>query len=180
VFALVLAAGQADVPNHTYNPTTRNERVVTGLPDAVQLAYKLFVIRDIPHLTWVLAIILQPPVRRRSNYKMNAIRGQEIDMPRVAIVEVVRSRNLRQPGLNCSYRLGILRDTRQVRLVVGDSPDLRGQPVGWVKNLRLGRFGGFPSSRRDRHIHNITSCRVSSSLPITNFASLRCTRKEKP
>jgi len=64
VLTVVLPAGQAHVPDHTYHPTTWHKGVITGLPDVVQLAKKLFVIRNVAHLIRVIAVVLQRPVRR--------------------------------------------------------------------------------------------------------------------
>ena len=58
MFALVLAAGQAHVAHNTYKPPAKDEGVVAGLPNTVELSKKRFVIRDIAHLIWVIAVIL--------------------------------------------------------------------------------------------------------------------------
>ncbi|OGI58531.1 MAG: hypothetical protein A2809_01575 [Candidatus Muproteobacteria bacterium RIFCSPHIGHO2_01_FULL_61_200] len=88
----------------------------------------------------MFAVILERPVGWRGNYQVNAIGRQEINLPRIMVVQIVRRGNLGKPGLDSGNCLGILGDSWQIRLVVGDFADFGRDPIGGIKCFRLRSF----------------------------------------
>lgn len=141
VLAVVLAAGEADIAHNANQPATRYEGIKAALPDTVEFYQELLIVRDIAHLIRMLAVVLQRPVRRGRHDQMHGVGCEKVDVAGIVAVEVVPGWNLRQPILDGGDRLRILRNPRQVGLVVGDFPDFRGKPIGGVKYLGRGGLG---------------------------------------
>lgn len=141
VLAAVFAPGEAHIPHHTNQPAAGYKGVVAALPHTVEFSKKLLIIRDVAHLIRMLAVVLQRPVRRGRHDQMNAVGRKKVDVPGIVAVELVPGWNLRQPVLDRGDRFWILRNPRQVSLMVGDFPDFRGEPIRRVKDLGLGGPG---------------------------------------
>jgi hypothetical protein len=61
----MLAAGQANIPDDTYEPAAGNQQAKAMLPYLFELIVEGVIIFDEPELALAVGILLERPVRRR-------------------------------------------------------------------------------------------------------------------
>jgi hypothetical protein len=133
VFALVLAPGKANVPNHANKATSWDKSMEAGSPNLVQLVQEGLVVSYVTHLPLAHVVAFQSPVGRRGNNKMDTFRAQKLNTSRVSSMKVVLCRKLLQ---FCFYRRDdprVLGDSREIGLMIGYRTDLLEEEFGWIE-----------------------------------------------
>lgn len=85
----IASARQADIANHTDQPSSRNKHSQTFAPNITQGKEKLFVIRDVTELVRIGLILLQCSIGRRCEHKVNRFILDEGQIASVSVDEVM-------------------------------------------------------------------------------------------
>jgi hypothetical protein len=81
------APRNANVADDTNQPPAGHKNSKNMNPHFLELGEKILIIRDVPHLVGIIVVLLEVPIRRGGDYKMNRFIGDERNIPRVTVDE---------------------------------------------------------------------------------------------
>src|SRR3972149_4167817 len=137
--AIILSSRQANISHHANQAPAGDQSSKTVGPDPVKFLKELIVIFDMTELRFRVSIFLQRPVGRRSQYQVNALRLEVGHLPSVAQEQAMRGRNGADRLLDGSYRLPVLRQSRNSPLCIAQMPQFTRNEGGEVNGNAFGR-----------------------------------------